>query len=193
MAAKTPPPAPVPPKPAPPGSAAPKPAPRPVPLPGAHAPLPSAPPARVSVPKISIEAPVVGMGLDPQGHLATPPVDDPALVGWYQDGPSPGEAGTSLLVGHRDTLTGPAIFLNLNALKPGDLVNVVRVDNRIAVFTVDAVKTYKKEAFPDAEVYGNKSGRPELRVLTCGGTFDKKKGYASNVVVFAHLTDVKPV
>nr|WP_244316040.1 class F sortase [Streptomyces albidochromogenes] len=167
--------------------------PSPSPAGATYPPLTHSPPARVAVPRISIEAPVVGMGLDPRGTLATPPVDDPALVGWYQDGPSPGEAGTSLLVGHRDTRTGPAIFLNLNVLNPGDVVEVVRADNRVAQFTVDAVKTYKKEAFPDAEVYGNKAGRPELRVITCGGTFDKKKGYASNVVVFAHLTGVKAV
>ncbi|MGW7055024.1 class F sortase [Streptomyces sp. NPDC054887] len=178
-----------------PNPAAPRPAPppalKPVPKPAvapAHPPLPFSPPVSVAVPALTIEAPVVGLGLEPQGHLAAPQVDNPRLVGWYRDGPTPGETGTSLLVGHRDTRTGPAIFLNLNALKPGDVIHVVRADHRIAVFTVDAVRTYKKEAFPDAEVYGNKSGRPELRVLTCGGTFDKKKGYASNVVVFAHLT-----
>nr|WP_240509290.1 class F sortase [Streptomyces agglomeratus] len=180
------------PRPVPPPSAAVKPAPKPAARP-VHPPLPHSPPLSVAVPAITIEAPVVGLGLEPQGHLAAPQVDNPRLVGWYRDGPTPGEAGTSLLVGHRDTRTGPAIFLNLNALVPGDVVHVTREDHRIAVFTVDAVRTYKKEAFPDAEVYGARAGRPELRILTCGGTFDKKTGYASNVVVFAHLTDVKYV
>ncbi|WP_093801581.1 class F sortase [Streptomyces sp. Wb2n-11] len=169
----------------------PTPTPRPRPARASHPPLPPSPVVRVAVPALTIEAPVVGLGLDPGGRLATPQVDNPRLVGWYKDGPTPGEAGTSLLVGHRDTRTGPAIFLNLNALDPGDVINVAREDRRTAVFTVDAVRTYKKDAFPDGEVYGNKTGRPELRVLTCGGDFDKKTGYGSNVVVFAHLTDVK--
>ncbi|WP_374196692.1 class F sortase [Streptomyces sp. ISL-96] len=170
-----------------------KPVPKPVskPVQTTYPPLPASPPLSVAVPAITIESPIVGLGLDPAGHLAAPQVDNPRLVGWYRDGPTPGEAGTSLLVGHRDTRTGPAIFLNLNALVTGDVVHVVREDRRTAVFTVDAVRTYKKEAFPDAEVYGAKAGRPELRILTCGGAFDKKTGYASNVVVFAHLTDVK--
>nr|WP_251061161.1 class F sortase [Streptomyces sp. ISL-100] len=168
-----------------------KPMPVPKPVQATYPPLPASPPLSVAVPAITIESPIIGLGLDPAGHLAAPQVDNPRLVGWYRDGPTPGEAGTSLLVGHRDTRTGPAIFLNLNALVPGDVVHVVREDRRTAVFTVDAVRTYKKEAFPDAEVYGAKAGRPELRILTCGGAFDKKKGYASNVVVFAHLTDVK--
>lgn len=169
----------------------PTPTPTPTPVPASHPPLPPSPVVRVAVPTLTIEAPVIGLGLDPEGRLATPQVDNPRLVGWYKDGPTPGEAGTSLLVGHRDTRTGPAIFLNLNALDPGDVINVAREDRRTAVFTVDAVRTYKKDAFPDTEVYGNKTGRPELRVLTCGGSFDKKTGYGSNVVVFAHLTDVK--
>lgn len=156
-----------------------------------HPPLPHSRPLSVAVRAITIESPIVGLGLDPQGHLTAPQVDNPRLVGWYRDGPTPGEAGTSLLIGHRDTRTGPAIFLNLNALVPGDMVHVAREDRRTAVFTVDAVRTYKKEAFPDAEVYGTRAGRPELRILTCGGKFDKKTGYASNVVVFAHLTGVK--
>lgn len=152
--------------------------------------LPRSPARQLAIPAIMIESPVMGLGLDGKGRLTAPPVDNPRLVGWYQKGPAPGENGTALMVGHRDTRTGPAIFLNLNALKPGDKVDVARSDRRTAVFTVDRVRTYKKEAFPDAEVYGH-TGRPELRLLTCGGSFDKKAGYSANVVVFAHLTDVR--
>ncbi|MER8044109.1 class F sortase [Streptomyces sp. NPDC094032] len=153
------------------------------------APLARSTPTMLGVPAITIEAPVVKLGLEPSGGLATPPVDNPRIVGWYADGPTPGERGTAVVVGHRDTRTGPAIFLNLNALTPGNTVRVARADGRVAVFTVDRVRTYAKSAFPDKEVYGS-TGRPELRLLTCGGTFDRKAGYESNIVVFAHLTGV---
>ncbi|QIQ05997.1 class F sortase [Streptomyces liangshanensis] len=153
-------------------------------------PLPPSPPLRLAVPALTIEAPVTQVGLDPAGHLGTPPLEQPRVVGWYRGGPTPGEAGTALVVGHRDTRTGPAIFLNLNVLRPGDKVNIARADGRTAVFGVDAVKTYRKDKFPDREVYG-RTGRPELRLLTCGGSFEKKTGYAANIVVFAHLTDVR--
>jgi LPXTG-site transpeptidase (sortase) family protein len=136
-----------------------------------------------------IEAPVIGLVLDRHGRLNTPPMSKPHEVGWYRGGPVPGSAGTAVIVGHRDTRTGPAIFLNLNALHPGDLVNIARADHRTAVFSVDAVKAYKKKEFPDAKVYGS-TGRPQLRLLTCGGTFDRKSGYGANVVVFAHLKDI---
>ncbi|MET7365983.1 class F sortase [Streptomyces sp. NPDC005566] len=155
-----------------------------------HAPLLRSRPVKVTIPAIFIEAPVTGLALDKKGRLGAPPLSKPELVGWYRKGPSPGEAGTSLLVGHRDTATGPAIFLNLNVLRRGDTVKVTRADKRTAVFTVDKVRTYTKDKFPDDKVYGA-TGRPELRVLTCGGRFDKKAGYSANVVVFAHLTSLK--
>ncbi|MFC5899165.1 class F sortase [Streptomyces zhihengii] len=154
--------------------------------------LPPSPAKRLVIPKLTIASPVTQLGLDERGALTAPPVDDPKLVGWYGLGPAPGEAGTAVAVGHRDTRTGPAVFLNLGMLKPGDKVNVLREDRRTAVFTVDKVRTFTKEKFPDKQVYGS-TGRPELRLLTCGGSFDKKRGYSANVVVFAHLTDVRQV
>ncbi|MDQ0793270.1 class F sortase [Streptomyces sp. B1I3] len=159
-------------------------------VPASHAPLVHSRPLKVAIPAIFIEAPVIGLGLDGKGRLGAPPLSEPKVAGWYERGASPGEAGTALIVGHRDTKTGPAIFLNLNALHRGDKVRVVRADRKTAVFTVDAVKTYTKDEFPDDKVYGA-TGRPELRLLTCGGRFDKKAGYSANVVVFAHLTSLK--
>ncbi|MFF8600345.1 class F sortase [Streptomyces sp. NPDC015232] len=163
-----------------------RPAPKPQPPP---APLARSRPTTLAVPAITIEAPVIGLGLEPSGSLATPPVDNPRVVGWYANGVTPGERGTAVVVGHRDTRTGPAIFLNLDSLDPGNTIRVARADGRVAVFTVDRVRTYAKSAFPDGEVYGA-AKRPELRLITCGGAFDRKAGYASNIVVFAHLTDV---
>ncbi|MFE5858647.1 class F sortase [Streptomyces sp. NPDC056500] len=159
-------------------------------VPASHTPLPSSRPVKLAVPAIVIEAPLIGVGLDAKGRLGAPPLSKPKIAGWYQSGPSPGEAGTALIVGHRDTRTGPAIFLNLNALRRGDTVNVARADRQTAVFTVDDVKTYKKSEFPNDKVYGSTT-RPELRLLTCGGRFNKKTGYSANVVVFAHLTSLK--
>ncbi|MFE1230045.1 class F sortase [Streptomyces sp. NPDC058745] len=153
------------------------------------APLPPSRATRLAIPAITIEAPVRGIGLDRSGRLGSPPVDNPRVVGWYARGATPGERGTAVFVGHRDTLTGPAIFLNLDSLTTGHTIRVARADGRVAVFTVDKVRTYTKAAFPDTEVYGS-TGRPELRLLTCGGAYSPKTGYEANIVVFAHLTDV---
>ncbi|MFF8415199.1 class F sortase [Streptomyces omiyaensis] len=155
--------------------------------PAAHAPLTRSHPVKVAVPALFVEAPVTPLELDGRGRLGAPPLSRPMTTGWHRAGPSPGEEGAAVLVGHRDTRTGPAIFLNLKALHRGDTVKVTRADRRVAVFTVDEVNTYSKADFPDDKVYGT-TGRAELRLITCGGRFDKRDGYADNVVAFAHLT-----
>ncbi|MFF7393803.1 class F sortase [Streptomyces scabiei] len=149
--------------------------------------LPPSPAKTVTIPYLGIEAPVTALRLDAGRRLPAPPDDKPKLVGWYAEGPAPGGPGTAVVVGHKDTRTGPAVFAALDVIKPGRLVEVLRADGRTAVYTVDAVKSYEKDRFPSKKVYGHR-GRPELRLITCGGTYDRRKGYASNVVVFAHLT-----
>ncbi|MEU3372609.1 class F sortase [Streptomyces sp. NPDC006711] len=163
---------------------------RPRPSPPAPAALPPSRAMSLAIPYLGIEAPVVALGLDAQHRLATPPVNNPKVVGWYGDGPSPGETGTAIAVGHRDTRTGAAVFANLRVLRPGRVIEARRADGKVAVYTVDRVKTYEKAHFPDQEVYGPAS-RPELRLITCSGRFTHKAGYESNLVVFAHLAQVR--
>ncbi|MFH9989779.1 class F sortase [Streptomyces luteogriseus] len=195
-APRTPDPAKSPPRPRP-TAAAPRPAPEPAapavrkPLPPAGLrPLPRSRATRLLIPYLRLDAPVMDLGLDRDRRLTAPPDDDPKLVGWYRHGASPGEQGTAVAVGHLDTDSGPAVFAGLPELKRGRIVKARRADGRIAVYTVDKVKSYEKAHFPSQEVYGAR-GRPELRLITCGGSYDRRKGYSGNVVVFAHLTGVR--
>ncbi|GHH53206.1 class F sortase [Streptomyces candidus] len=148
--------------------------------------LPHAPASRVRLPAIKVDAPMVDVGLDREGWIEAPPPQDPNLAGWYQNGIAPGQSGTSIVVGHVDNSTGPAVFFGLGSVKKGQRVEVDRFDGRTAVFEVYGVEVYDKESFPGARVYGD-TGRPELRVITCGGGYSKDTGYAGNVVVFARL------
>ncbi|MDQ0580016.1 class F sortase [Streptomyces rishiriensis] len=150
-------------------------------------PLPRSPATTLRVPSLGIEAPIVPLRLGPDRHLGTPPLERPKLVGWYAGGPTPGERGTAVAVGHRDTKTGPAVFAGLARVARGARIEALRADGRTAVYTVDKVRVFDKATFPDKEVYGP-TRRPELRILTCGGLFRHATGYTSNVVVFAHLT-----
>ncbi|KNB50210.1 class F sortase [Streptomyces caatingaensis] len=153
-------------------------------------PLPPATPVRLRIPQIRVDAPLLGLRLLPDGSLATPPVNDRRIAGWYEAGTKPGAIGTAVVAGHVDTPDGPAVFYNLGALKKGDSVEVLRVDGRTAVFTIDAIEVYSRADFPSRKVYGA-SGRPELRLITCGGGFSEEQhAYLGNVVVYAHLARV---
>ncbi|MCX4693167.1 class F sortase [Streptomyces sp. NBC_01408] len=159
-------------------------------LPAAHAPLGAALPQRVDVPSIGIQAPVVSRGLDGDGAIDPPPEDRPGTVGWWGAGTQPGAAGTALMVGHVDTRSKPAVFYGLSSAQPGDKVRVVRADGSVAEFTIEDVRVYTRAGFDPHKAYGQRiRGRAELRLVTCGGTYDKAaKEYTANVVVSAYLT-----
>ncbi|MFF3870740.1 class F sortase [Streptomyces sp. NPDC001978] len=159
-------------------------------LPPAAKPLAEALPQRVDIPQLGVQAPVVGRGLDAHGAVDPPPLSQPDLVGWYQAGTKPGAVGTAVLVGHVDTATEPAVFYKLSTMRPGETVRVVRDDGKVAHFTVDDVQVLPRDDFDARQAYGtHKSGRAELRLITCGGTFDRaSNSYSANVVVSAYLT-----
>ncbi|WP_372337829.1 class F sortase [Streptomyces sp. MK5] len=153
--------------------------------------LPRSTPARISIPEIGVDAPFTKLSLDASKHLSPPPADDKNLVGWFQGGASPGERGAAIVVGHVDTKTGPAVFVDLASLEPGDPVSITRTDGVVARFKVDRAEKFSKADFPDDLVYTD-TPTPELRLITCGGTFDRsKQDYEDNLVVFAHLDSIK--
>jgi sortase (surface protein transpeptidase) len=89
-----------------------------------------------------------------------------------------------VLAGHLDSRAGPAVFARLGELRPGDRVEVRRGD-RWLPFRVTGSLRVAKDRFPTTRVYGPTPG-PELRLVTCGGDFDRRRGhYRDNVVVFA--------
>ncbi|GAB3937784.1 hypothetical protein GCM10027614_16660 [Micromonospora vulcania] len=152
------------------------------------APLPRAAPVRVQIPAIDVRAEVVAVGADAAGVLEVPPLDRPTIAGWYRYGASPGETGNAVLVGHVDSPAGPAVFFDLGRLVPGQEIQVTRADATVTTFTVDGVRSYPKEHFPTALVYGP-ADAAGLRLITCGGRFDAGTGnYVDNVVVFATRT-----
>ncbi|MEU9144327.1 class F sortase [Streptomyces sp. NPDC048349] len=159
-------------------------------LPAARAPLAASLPQRVDVPSIGIQAPVISRGLDADGAIEPPPYDRPGTVGWWGNGVQPGAAGAALMVGHVDTKSKPAVFYGLSSAQPGEKVRVVRADGSVAEFTIEDVRVYERAAFDPHKAYGQRiRGRAELRLVTCGGTYDKAaKEYTANVVVSAYLT-----
>ncbi|MER7465428.1 class F sortase [Streptomyces sp. NPDC097981] len=159
-------------------------------LPAAHAPLAASVPARVDVPSLGIRAPVISRGLDARGAIEPPPFELSGTVGWWGGGAKPGEAGAALMVGHVDTVSKPAVFFGLSSAQPGGKVRVLRTDGSVAEFTIDDVRVYERARFDAHRAYGPRiAGRAELRLVTCGGTYDKAaKEYTANVVVSAYLT-----
>ncbi|HEX3195477.1 MAG TPA: class F sortase [Streptosporangiaceae bacterium] len=174
--------------------AAPLPA-RPVPIPAPTertalpATLATAPPAArptwLSIPSLAIRTRLIHLGVNRDGTLQVP--SSTTVAGWYTGSPRPGTVGSAVIAGHVDSRTGPGIFFWLRTLHRGDRIYVGRADGTMAVFTVTKIRKFAKDEFPTAAVYGPVPDA-ELRLITCGGIFDRSHGsYLSNVVVFARL------
>jgi len=142
-------------------------------------------PTALVIPAIGVRTRLVHLGVTSAGTLQVP--SSTAVAGWYTGSPRPGETGAAVIAGHIDSYLGPGIFFRLRDMRPGELVYVKRGRGKLAVFKVTAVRTFLKARFPTGDIYGPVPNA-QLRLITCGGTFDPATGhYLSNVVVFAVL------
>ncbi len=143
-------------------------------------------PVWLTIPAIGVKAPIINLGLNKNGTLQVPSTT--TVVGWYTGSPRPGATGSAVIAGHVDSYTGPGVFFWLKKMRPGERIYVRRADGTLAVFTVTAIRIFTKSNFPTALVYGPVPDA-ELRLITCGGTFDHaRRSYLSNVVVYARLS-----
>lgn len=155
----------------------------PTPTPG----MPRSIPTWVDIPAIGAKSSLVQLGLNTDKSVQVPPVSQPLQAGWYKYGPTPGQVGPAVILGHIDGNHQEGIFWRLHELKRGDMVRIGRKDGKTLTFTVRRVEEKPKSTFPTAAVYGN-TADPELRLITCGGAFDAStRNYLDNIIVFATL------
>jgi len=151
--------------------------------------LPSSEPAAIDIPAIGVHSEMQQVGLTAE-HTMEVPAPGPHYneAAWYKHSATPGAIGPAVIVGHVDSAAeGPSVFYDLGNLRPGDEVLVTRRDGTVAIFAVEAVGQYPKDDFPTELVYG-RTVDAALRLITCGGTFDRaERSYRDNVVVFATL------
>lgn len=152
-----------------------------------HPAKPVALPTEVTIPSVGISSTLRHVGLAKDGTIAVAsPGKNYDQAGWYTGSPRPGQVGPAVIEGHVDSVHGPSVFYRLGAVKKGAAVHVKRSDGTTVTFVVDRVASYPKDDLPVETVYRNTAG-PELRLITCGGAFDRRIGhYVDNTVVFAH-------
>ncbi|HEV1997811.1 MAG TPA: class F sortase, partial [Candidatus Dormibacteraeota bacterium] len=81
------------------------------------------PPGRLIVPRIGVNAQVLGVGVARDGSMAV--TRQSYTVGWYALGPAPGDPGDAVMTGHLDWYdTSRAVFFNLKDLRAGDAIEV---------------------------------------------------------------------
>ncbi len=140
-------------------------------------------PLGIRVESLGIEASLVELGVALDGSVEVPQTADQA--GWFREGPRPGEVGAAVVLGHVDSASGPGVFMELSKITEGAEV-VVSTDTGDVRFVADRVEQVPKDEFPTGAVYSSVP-EPALRLITCGGSFDRSTGhYRDNVVVYLH-------
>jgi sortase family protein len=145
-------------------------------------------PTRLRIPSIGVDTGLQRLGQDKDGAVEVPSGPHQwEMAGWYAGGTRPGDPGAAVILGHVDSKAdGPAVFFRIRELRRGDEIKVVRADGSTVRFAVDRTEQYPKSRFPTDAVYYPTMTTPELRLVTCGGSFDATAGhYRSNVIVFA--------
>jgi hypothetical protein len=139
-------------------------------------------PVSIAIPAVGIDARVVPVGLRADRTMEVPEVD---LAGWYEPGPRPGEAGPAVIVGHVDSRHGPAVFSRLGELRQGDRIAGGQQGGAARSLLVVRIERSPKEALPVGRIW-HRTRQPVLRLITCGGSFDRSTGhYRDNVIVYA--------
>jgi LPXTG-site transpeptidase (sortase) family protein len=144
-------------------------------------------PSRLKIPKLHVNSPIMKLGLNPDHTIQVPPLSRPNTTGWWEGGPTPGEKGASVILGHNVGNGRPSVFENLGTLKPGDTVQVVRGNGSVATFAITKMEEIPKSRFPTEKVYG-KLSYPGIRLITCGGRFDASWGHhVDNIIAYGKL------
>ncbi|MFC5930386.1 class F sortase [Cryobacterium melibiosiphilum] len=140
-------------------------------------------PASLTVPKLGLTEALVPLGIQADGTMEVPADYDD--VGYFTGGGRPGGIGPTVIAGHVDSRSGPAVFFRLGELVPGDRFTLTGVDGTGYEYEVVKVEDHAKAAFPTVDVFGAIM-RDEVRLITCGGEYNEAIGrYVDNLVVFA--------
>jgi sortase (surface protein transpeptidase) len=142
-------------------------------------------PTQLRIPSLGVDAPFVQLGLNKDQTIETPKGD--AEVGWFIHGAKPGDIGPAVVVGHLDSVRGPAVFQNLKNIKVGDEIAIQRADGSTVTYRAESMSQYKQDSFPTQEVYGpiDYAG---LRLITCAGQYSKQADrYSDNFIVYGRL------
>ncbi len=128
-------------------------------------------PARLIIPSIGVNALVENVGIQSNGDLGTPQQRPWEGVGWYNNGPRPGEAGSAVIDGHLDRPGGyPAVFWYLGNMHVNDVVMVVDSSGKTLKFRVTRTAAYPPQQAPLQEIFGD-AGGSYLNLITCAGTW----------------------
>jgi sortase (surface protein transpeptidase) len=126
-------------------------------------------PLRLSIPRLSVNALVVAVGLTPEGAMDVP--QRPEDVGWYQYSARPGMKGNAVLAGHLTWYGVDGVFRRLVEMKPGDTALIQAADGQQREYGVAWHEEWPLNTAPVGKVF-EPLDVPALTLITCGGRWN---------------------
>ena len=148
-----------------------------------------APPERIIIPSIGVNAYVQKIGINRKGDMGIP--NNFSDAGWYKYGPLPGNTGSAVLAGHVDNaLALDGVFKHLDETPIGAKIKIVTEKGQTVRFVVYDVQTYLYDNVP-TELIFKKDDNAYLNLVTCGGKWmQEEHSYDKRIVVYAkRITD----
>ncbi|HEV2036267.1 MAG TPA: sortase [Candidatus Dormibacteraeota bacterium] len=141
-------------------------------------------PSRLKIPSIGVDALVDEAGILPDGSMGVP--NSLWTSSWLSTGPRPGQAGSSVIAGHRGIGT-PALFSHLENVQQGDRIYVSDAAGGELLYEVTRVASLDLSAATQFEVFGP-TARQQLVLVTCFGAYSRSTHtYDHRLVVFSRL------
>ncbi|MFC0524487.1 sortase domain-bontaining protein [Pontibacillus salicampi] len=146
-------------------------------------------PTSIEIPAIGVKTSIEHVGTLENGQMDVPKNTD--NTAWYEEGPKPGAPGNSVIAGHVDDLTSPAVFYKLDQLKEGDQIIIKGKSGEKVTFAVQESNVYPRKDAPIDKIFGY-SYRSMLNLITCTGEFNPATTErAERLVVSAKLVQHK--
>lgn len=158
-------------------------------------------PVRLIIPKMRLNALILGLGPDRNGAMQAPHIGRPndpiwSEVYWWNVGVKPGQTGNAVIAGHVNRPdASPSTFTYLNRLIPGDQIQVVTRDGHVLLFVVtakDAPLAYLHRGNDSTiqRIFGP-AVTPNLNLMTCWGEWDGNQ-FNRRLVVYSKLVGPSP-
>ena len=140
-------------------------------------------PSQLSIPSVSINAPIVQVGINAMGEMDVPD-GRTKNVGWYKYGTVPGDIGSAVIDAHVY-----AAFNKLRYLKVGGDIYVTTDAGKTLHFKVTDSRVYTLNEVPLQQLFNQNDGR-HLNLITCAGKFSSALNtYDHRLIVYATLVE----
>ncbi|NWJ98555.1 MAG: carboxypeptidase regulatory-like domain-containing protein, partial [Chloroflexi bacterium] len=157
-----------------------------------HASLPALQPGAGPVMPVRLRIPALGVDTEIEGvGLRNGAMDVPSNIwnaSWLNTSPRPGDVGNAVLAGHKNSVHGSAIFMELGKLQPGDKIYVSDMYGYELTFEVFDVQSYLLQDAPLGRIFGPSSEK-QLNLISCDGNFIREQlTYNKRIVVYTRLS-----